>query len=498
MYNFFIAKVYIVMYNDDEVKKWLCEGDDNMARSELHSLPAAVKAVAKAAVIVAMAAALMACGAVGGTNGNGNGNGQENGEAGKSPIKEKVTLKVATWVPKENEGFQAIPKAFSEKFPHVEIEWIFVQNGPGGVYNVLTENIAAGSPVDVFWHNNFPDTVMKQFAEDLTPWIEKDSEFQAYSFLPGHLDLFKWKGRQYALSRGNDLFVVFYNKELLRKYGLDAPQNDWTWEDLKAMAKKATNPAEKHYGISNHSTWFQFGATVLPYVNGNAGNINMLSEDMLHSVADQPKVLDDLAWVQNWMTEDGIMLNPRRSKEAGVEEAQGATWTNGQSLFHLHVSPSIAGFRTALKFDWDVAPMPAGTKTQASLSFNNPMFVAKASKHKEEAWEFIKFWAATVEGQKLLIDAGGTFPNTDNPEIVDYFKANKLYEGLNTTALVYSSEKAKIDPTIIGLGGTINSGVFVNWATAKGFAEEESPYDFFPPRVEKLNKDLQELAAQAQ
>ncbi|MDF2725472.1 MAG: extracellular solute-binding protein, partial [Paenibacillus sp.] len=255
-----------------------------MKRTGLRRLPAAVMSVL-------LAAAVAACGTAKEPGG-------DEGEA-KSPskAKEPVTLKVATWVPKENEGFQAIPRAFAQKFPHVQIEWIFVQNGPGGVYNVLTENIAAGDPVDVFWHNNFPDTVLKDFAEDLTPWTSKDSEFQAYKFLPGHLDLFKWKGKQYALSRGNDVFVVFYNKDLLAKYGLDAPKNDWTWEELKTMAKKATNPAEKHYGISNHSSWFQFGATVLPYVNGTADNINMLSADMTRSVADQPKVLDDLAWM---------------------------------------------------------------------------------------------------------------------------------------------------------------------------------------------------------
>lgn len=442
-----------------------------------------------AAIAVLAAATITACGSEGKPAGDE--------AASNTPLQTKnnepVTLKVATWVPKENEGFQAIPKAFTKKFPNIQVEWIFVPNGPGGVYNVLTESIAAGQPIDVFWHNNFPDTVTKELAEDLTPWVKKDEEFKKYGFLPGHLEMFQWKNKQYALSRGNDVFLVYYNKDLLRKYGLDAPKDNWTWEDLKAMAKKATNPTEKHYGISNHSSWLQFGATVLPYVNGNAGNINMLNADMTRSVADQPKVLDDLAWMQDWIKKDGIMLNPKRSKEAGVPEAQGSTWNNGQSLFHLHVSPSIAGFKTSLKFDWDVAPMPAGSKSQVSLSFNNPMFVSKASKHKEEAWEFVKFWAATVEGQKLLIDAGGTFPNTDNPEIVNYFKTNKLYEGLNTEALVYSSSKAKIDPTIVGLGGTLNNSVYVSWATAKGFAEEESPYDFFPPKVEKLNKDIQEL-----
>ncbi|WP_409346105.1 ABC transporter substrate-binding protein [Paenibacillus sp. MBLB4367] len=450
------------------------------------------KSVIMLLIVMMLAVVAAACGGSGGTKTEPEGS----AEPTKKTEKQPVTIKIATWVGKDNEPFQAIPKAFTKKFPWINVEWIFVDKGPGAVHDAVTQSIAAGDPIDVFWHNSFVDTVIKDFAEDLTPYIGKDPDFKSYKFLPGYLETFQWKGKQYALSRGNDVFLVYYNKDLLKKYGLEPPKNDWTWEDLKLMAKKATNPAENHYGISNHALWFQFGSTVLPYVNGHAENFNMLNGDMTKSVADQPDVLADLQWMLDWVTKDGIMLNPKRAKEKGLPEAQATMWMNGQSLFTLHVSPNIPGFKNSLKFGWDVAPMPRGTAKQAGMSFINPMFVSKASKHKEEAWEFMKFWAATTEGQKLLIDAGGTFPNTDNPEIVNYFKAHKQFEGLNNDALVYASKIAKIDPTIIMLGGSVSGKMITDWTNGKGYGEEASPYDYFPPAAEKLNKDLDSLKNQ--
>lgn len=416
-------------------------------------------------------------------------------ESTKSPEKPKdpVTIKVATWVGKDNELFQAIPKAFTSKYPHITVDWIFVDKGPGAVHDVVTQSIAAGDPIDVFWHNSFVDTVINDFAENLTPYIADDAEFHEYEFLPGYLETLQWQGEQYALSRGNDVFLVYYNKDLLSKYGLEAPDNEWTWEELKEMAKAATDPAENHYGISNHALWFQYGSTVLPYVNGHADNFNMLNADMTQSVADQPEVLSDLQWMLNWVTKDQIMLNPQRAKEKGLPEAQATMWANGQSLFTLHVSPSIPGFKSSLNFNWDVAPMPKGTEKQAGMSFINPMFMTKASKHKEEAWEFMKFWAATIEGQKLLIDAGGTFPNTDNPEIVEYFKNHQQFEGLNSEALVHATNIAMIDPTIVMLGGSVNGDMVIQWTNSQGYGAEVNPYDYFPPAVEKVNQELKEL-----
>ncbi|MFD2329166.1 ABC transporter substrate-binding protein [Cohnella sp. GCM10020058] len=453
------------------------------------------KPVFRMALVMMVASAVAAC-----SNNNGNSSSSPtastqpsaSGAASASPEGTKeldqtpVTLRFAAWVPAENEAFTKIARAFEKKYPWVKVEWNFVNDN---MMQAVTESIAGDNPIDVFWGATFYDYVAQGIAEDLSPYIAKDKDFQAYEFNPGILEPFQVDGKQYALSRGNDTFLVYYNKDLLNKYGLEAPANDWTWEDLKEMAKAATNPAEKDYGIANSALWFQYGATTLPNANGHAPKNRMMNEDFTKNLADgsNQDVLDDLQWMLDWVTKDGIMLNTKRAAEAGVE---GDTWMNGQSLFMLHVSPLIPAYKDQLKFDWDIAPMPKGTAKQVGMSFINPMMITKASKHKEMAWEFMKFWTATVEGQKLVMDAGGTLLNTPSQELTDYFNQLPVYANINKEALIMASKVGEIDPAITMKGGEKVSEAINAWAGDKGYTEEVSAFDYFPAAMQKVNEEL--------
>ncbi|WP_139993454.1 ABC transporter substrate-binding protein [Paenibacillus paridis] len=451
----------------------------------------AFKQMIQMALVLVVAFTVSSC-----SNNNGSTSEQPSGQpspsASELPAEEKewdktpITLRFAAWVPAENEGFTKIAREFEKKYPWVKVEWNFVEDN---MMKAVTESIAGNNPIDVYWGATFYDYVTQNIAEDLTPYIDQDEEFKSYEFNPGILEPFQVDGKQYALSRGNDTFLVYYNKDLLKKNGLEAPANDWTWEDLKNMAKTATNPTEKEYGIANTVLWFQYGASTLPNANGHAPHNRMMNEDFTKNLADgsSQDVLDDLQWMLDWVSKDGIMLNTKRAAEAGVE---GDTWMNGQSLFMLHVSPLIASYNDQLKFDWDVAPMPKGTAKQVGMSFVNPMMMTKASKHKEMAWEFMKFWAATVEGQKLVIDAGGTLLNTPNQELTDYFNQLPVYGKINKEALILASKIGEIDPAITMKGGEKVSEVINAWAGDKGYTEEISAYDYFPAAMQKVNEEL--------
>jgi multiple sugar transport system substrate-binding protein len=402
--------------------------------------------------------------------------------------KTPVTISVLTWVDPNREDWKGFREQFTKKYPWITVEWL--HKGTLDSVKYLQKRIAAGDPVDVFWDFTSHEAIRGNYAEDLTPWIEKDKEFQEYKFLAGINEPFKVDGKQYGLSRGNDAFVIYYNKDLLKEYGLEAPTKDWTWEDLKEMAKKATNPAAGHYGIGGANIWFEYGAPSYVLSNGHSGANRLLNEDHSKMLA-TPEVLDDLQWMLDWIVKDEIMLNPKRMKEKGIE---GDLWATGNALFNLHVSPAIGGYKQKLKFDWDIAPFPKGSVSQSSISFNNPMFIAKASKHKEAAWLFMKWWTASIEGQKALMDIGMSLPNSDLPEIVEHFKNVELYEGLDKDALIFAAKIGVTDPYTTMIGGNIARKAFNDWAGLKGegFAEEVSAYDYFPAVVEQANKDLAE------
>ncbi|BBH20326.1 sugar ABC transporter substrate-binding protein [Paenibacillus baekrokdamisoli] len=404
-----------------------------------------------------------------------------------------VEITISTWVPADSPEWHKISDAFTKKYPWITVKWLF-NNGGADTLKAVTQSIASGSPIDVFWNNTFNDVVTQGFAENLDPYIAKDTDFTSYEFNKGILEPFQFKGSQYALSRGNDTFIFFYNKDILAKYGIDTPKNDWTWEDLKAAAQKATHPEDKVWGMANNTIFVSFAAADLAAANGHSEHIMDLNGDLstnITYVGADKDVMDDNQWLNDWVTKDGIMLNDKRQKDAGID---GDMFASGHAAFYYHVSPTIPGFKAQWKFNWDIAPTPAGTAKQVGTSFNNPMFLSKAGKHKEEAFLFMKFWAASVEGQKILMSIGGTLPNSSNAEITDAFKALDTYKGINVDALIYAAKIGETDPTIYIPGGADVGSAIGGWV-ASGYQEEKSAYDYFPTIADKTNKAIADALA---
>src|SRR5262249_57231114 len=78
------------------------------------------------------------------------------------------------------------------------------------------------------------------------------------AFLPGLLDYYKNKGKQYALPYSQTYgSFVYYNKPLLAKAGVKAPPADWndaswTWDAMVDAARKLTVDArtpQATYGL---------------------------------------------------------------------------------------------------------------------------------------------------------------------------------------------------------------------------------------------------------
>ncbi|MBP1988610.1 ABC transporter substrate-binding protein [Paenibacillus eucommiae] len=398
---------------------------------------------------------------------------------------EPVKLRFLWAIPPDNENFTKILNAFTAKYPWITVETIYGQ-GP----KTLQEYIAAGEPIDIFWNPTMWEVLSQNYVEDLTPFIEKDADFKAYPFKPGILETFQSHGKQYGLSRGNDLHMIFYNKDLLKQYGMEAPKNDWTYEDMKAMAKKATSVADRHYGFSNFSWWFSFVPMTMAVANGHAPNLFGLTEDLSKSTLDgtNPDLLNDFQWYQDLMTKDGSLLNDKGLKDAGLS---GDLWSSGQALFQSIVTPVIPGYNASLKFDWDVAPAPKGTAKQVSFAWNSGMFMGKASKHKEEAWKLMSFWAASKEGQKILYDIGGSFPNTDDAELVAYFNNVEAYSKLNKEAMNYAQKNVLYDPTYGMVGGNFIDRAVQDFGN-KGYQDEISAFDYFPAAIQQANASIAE------
>lgn len=425
---------------------------------------------------------------------NGNGGNQGNGGNGgneepPAPNQDPVTIRVATWLPDEawadeTASWGKFAADFKKKYPWITVVFKFI--GSQDMQQFLNEQIAAGEPVDVFWGETFRNFVDEGYVEGLNAYIEKSPDFQAFNFKPGILEPFQVAGEQWAVSRGNDAFLLFINKELFSQRGVDLPANDWTWNDFRQTLLDLTDAGNKQWGLQGHPFWSYFMTGLIPYSNGHTTNNRMLSEDYKKSIADNPDVLADLQWFQDLATKDGVVLTDAMKIDYGIE---GDSWMTGNAAITVLPAPVIGGYNAAVPFDWDIAPLPAGTVSQKGMGFNSAMFLAKASKNKDAAWTFMKWWSSDKEAQTILQDIGGTFPATNDEDMVNAFTNAEVYSKLNKEALAHAAKVTEPDLWATVPGGDKGRDAYNGFWEAE--AEGKTPYDYYPQMVEKLNKDLE-------
>src|SRR5699024_2137548 len=86
-------------------------------------------------------------------------------------------------------------------------------------------------------------------AEDLTPYIEEDEDFNTDDYVDALLATSTPGGTVYGIPHGINPIALAYNKETFDEAGLDHPTDDWTYEDMIEAADALTDKDEDQYGM---------------------------------------------------------------------------------------------------------------------------------------------------------------------------------------------------------------------------------------------------------
>ena len=183
---------------------------------------------------------------------------------GVSASAETESLRVAIWDNNQRPGLQQIADEWSESSGvqvSVEvIDW-------GNYWTLLEAGANGGDLPDVFWmHSNTVQMYMENdLLLNLDPYIEADPNVNIDDYYPGITELYTRKdGIHFAIPKDHDTNALLYNKALFDKYGVDYPNDDWTYEDLYEAAKAITEASGgETYGFAmnttnNQDTWYNF------------------------------------------------------------------------------------------------------------------------------------------------------------------------------------------------------------------------------------------------
>lgn len=329
----------------------------------------------------------------------------------------KTTLTWALWDENSTVYYQPLIDAFEKEHPDISVE--MVDLGSTDYSTVLgTQLSGSDSKFDVVTVKDMPGYVTlvnKGVLEPLDDKISADGiDLSAYS---GIADQLKVNDQLYELPFRSDIWVLYYNKDVFDKAGVDYPTNDMTWDEYDALARKITDttPGSEVYGAHYH-TW---RSTVM--LDGIL--------DGKHTAADGnydfAKPYYEMVLKEQ---QDGVCMDYATLKTQGLHYSDAFAQGNigmmnmGSWFLSTLISKIKSGEYTDCT-NWGIVKYPhaEGVEPGSTLSTVTCLAVPTSAPNKDAAWEFVKF-VSGEEGAKVMAGTGN-IPAMTNDQIVDLISA---------------------------------------------------------------------------
>ncbi|MFA6707701.1 MAG: extracellular solute-binding protein [Sphaerochaetaceae bacterium] len=296
---------------------------------------------------------------------------------------------------------------------HPDINFTFVEEGFGWA-DMRTKFLtsAAGGPppdvmmTDIIWLGEF---VENGLLVDVTDRVAKWSEWE--DVVDTYRNATYWNGKVYGTWLNTDVRVLVYNKDLFKAAGLDpnAPPKDWN--ELQAMALKATN-APNYYGFGFPATLEDEGPMKF-FANLFSNGGQILTDDNKQAAFNSAEGVAALEALINLVTAGATPTSIVSGKASDIDNGvfQGkfamASMTKAYGLAK-DLIPNITPEEYKQRFG--VAPIPhAPGGVPSTMAGGYLLTIPAGSKNHDLAWELITL-AAGADLQFEYTAARGYVP----------------------------------------------------------------------------------------
>lgn len=313
----------------------------------------------------------------------------------------------------EAQIWQQVADLVHEKYPNITVT---IENTNWTSYwTKLPVELASGNAPDlIYMHfsraSDYTDSMLP-----ISDYIEKDEDVNIDDFYSGILDSFIFDDQVYALPYDFGPYIMYYNKDLFDKYGVEYPDENTTWEEFKDKCKQLTQ--DGNYGTVFASSLDYYDPQVLSLggeIINEKGEFDITGDKTtaaLQSLADlinvdkvAPKIADTANTVWNWEQFEGGNIGMM------IDGPWGAT--NVTNYCDFNVGYSI---------------IPKAEKQVTTIN-GSALAVTSESKHPKEAYQALEV-LTSPEAQKLLAENGRALPSRDSVR-ESYYESTSELEGL--------------------------------------------------------------------
>nr|WP_244574604.1 sugar ABC transporter substrate-binding protein [Cohaesibacter sp. ES.047] len=324
---------------------------------------------------------------------------------------EQVTINWALWDWDATAYYKPVIEAFEAKYPDIKVEHTDLGSTDYSTM-LMTQLSGGGSDLDVVQIKDIPGyaNLMKSNSlVELSDFIkEQGIDTDAFGGLIEELTV---KSGTYGMPFRSDVWILYYNKGLFDKAGVEYPTNDMTWTEYADLARKMTSGmgAKKVYGGHFH-TW---RSTVqMPCILDGKHSLDGGDYDFLKPCYE--RVLG--------LQEDKAIRSYASLKTSGTHysgpfyNAEIATLPMGSWFIGTQIAKVASG--ESLAKDWGIAsyPHPEGVAAGTTAATITSVGVSANSKHKDAALKFVDFISGP-EGAKVIAQTG-TLPALKTDEVL--------------------------------------------------------------------------------
>lgn len=318
--------------------------------------------------------------------------------------------------------------ALRKKFPHYTISYIW-SGAPG---NKLPELLASNTRFDVFMQapghyeaQAFPVDIQYDMTE-----LVKKHQVDLNRLDDTSVDYVRTssKGQLYFLPIQLDAMVLYYNKSLFDKFGVEYPTDGMTWEQMMDKARKLTRTEGgiQYYGFSTDASTIQ--------------GMNPLSLPLADLATDTPTINKDDRWKRFF---ERFYDEPRKMPGylEAIKQAKGIPtlqhFVNNQNVaMFAYQSGLINVWTEQLKaLNWDIVSLPTFPEQRNTGSMATPQLfgITKMAKDKDAAMNALHYLLSDEFQAELA--RKGIVPVLKNGAIKDQLGKQSVYADRNWKAL---------------------------------------------------------------
>jgi len=182
---------------------------------------------------------------------------------GGSDKSENISVQIGISTREVGAAMPSMIERFEAANPGISVEWNKVPGVPNDQHTLYVTNLAARSDkpdvmaVDVIWPGEF---IANGWAEPLNKYFDKDFFDQ---YLDGMMNSVTSNGQFYGVPLYTNAIHFFYRKDLLEKYGFEAPS---TWEEMIEQAQYIQEKENNQDLVGYISMWAQIEGLFMNYL----------------------------------------------------------------------------------------------------------------------------------------------------------------------------------------------------------------------------------------